>query len=194
MTPYPTDYLVALATGLGLSKDQAKLISPDFNPNSVEQMILDATLLPGTMQRVSYNFVDSEFLKRAESFRATALLLALSDYQREHQRYPESLSELAPTYFAEVPRNPKSAGPFVYFPHGVPEDVTRDVGERGDVYVVVRKETPFLVTTYGRSQPDARQMPDGTWQFSDFSGKPMTLAAALLVSQIWLVEPDAPKP
>ena len=193
-TPYPKEYLSALATDLGLSEDQAKLISPgNYNHNSVEQTILDTTLVPANMQRGVYSLVDSEFLKRAESFRATILLLALSDYHREHGSYPESLSELAPTYFAEVPRNPKSAGPFVYFPHGVPEDVWTGSEKRGDLRVIVRKETPFLVTTYGRIQPDAQQMSDRSWKFTDYSGKPMTLEAALEASYIWLLEPDAPK-
>ena len=137
--------------------------------------------------------VESEFLKRAESFRATILFLALADFHREHGRYPESLTELAPTYFAEAPRDPKTAGPFVYFPHGVPEDVTHEVGGRGDIHVIVRKETPFLVTTYGEVWPQTRQKPDGSWQFTDYLGKSLELSAALLNTHVWLIDPDAPE-
>src|SRR5438093_7304851 len=132
-------------------------------------------------------------LEQVEAFRATMLRLALADFHREHGHLPESLSELAPTYFENVPRDPQTAGPFVYFPHGVPEDVTHEVGGRGDIHVIVRKETPFLVTTYGEVWPQARQKPDGSWQFTDYLGKSLELSAALLKVHVWLIEPDDPK-
>lgn len=181
---------LAVLAELMPTEEKAKLLAlGKFDRNSVEGVLLQATLVPPIINWGVSGIVESETLKRAESFRATILLLALADNHREHGRYPESLSELAPTYFAEVPREPKSAEPFVYFPHGVPEDVTTGSEERRDLRVVVRKETPFLVTTYGRGQPVARQMSDRRWQFTDYAGKTMTLEAALEASYIWLIEP-----
>ncbi len=191
---YRTPHTLSQAAELVPPGERAKLLAiGNYDQSSVEYTILRTTLVPSNMQMGVSFIAETQFLKRAEAFRATILLLALSDYQREHGRYPESLSELAPTYFAEVPRNPKSVGPFVYFPHGVPEDVTRDVGGRGDIPVVVRKATPFLVTTNGRGHPSAQQMSDRRWEFTDYAGKTMTLEAALAASHIWLIEPEARK-
>ncbi|MBC7816383.1 MAG: hypothetical protein IAG10_05770 [Planctomycetaceae bacterium] len=171
-------------------EERVKLLElGNYDHNTEEATLIRTSLVPPNMQLSASFVAESEFLKRAESFRATILLLALADFHREQGRYPESLAELTPTYFAEAPRDPKSAGPFVYFPHGVPEDVTHDAGGRGETQVIVRKETPFLVTTYGRGQPHAQQKSDGGWQFTDYSGKSMTLDAALATAYIWLIEP-----
>ena len=105
-------------------------------------------------------------------------------------RYPESLDELVPTYFPVVPLDAKTAGPFVYFPHGVPEDVTYPVGGRDETFVVVRKQVPFLVTNKGMARITSRQMPDGSWQFISDDGKRLELGHSPAGShlQIWPVE------
>ena len=170
----------------------AELMPPEeramlLDPGNVEKAILDATLVPPNMHSW---IVGSEILKRAESFRATILLLALADFHREHGRTPESLTELAPTYFAEAPRDPLTAGEFVYFPHGVPEEMTHDVG--GRVHLIVPKEIPFLVTTNGFGSLGQRRGRDGNWEFTDESGKVLELEKALLTARKWLFEPPWP--
>ncbi len=153
------------------------LAASRYDHNSTEMTILHTTLLPpnliwwGGLNRMT----GDTFWGRAESFRATMLLLALADFYREQDRYPKSLNELVPTYFVQVPRDPTSARPFHYFPNGFPEDATRGSEERGDVHVVVRKETPFLVTKTGTSQIESRQKPGGVWEFLDEAGKRLEL-------------------
>ncbi len=172
-------------------EERAKLLALGNFQNSVEGVLLETTLVPPNMNwRVSV-IVKSEFLKRAESFRATMLLLALADFHREQGRYPESLAELTPTYFAEVPRDPLTAGEFVYFPHGVLEELTQDVG--GRVHVIVPKEIPFLVTTNGTGIPRRRPRGrDGDWWFTDHNGNRITFNEAFATARIWLIEPPQP--
>ena len=118
-------------------------------------------------------------------------LLALADFHREHKRYPESLTELVPTYFAEVPRDPRTAGPFVYFPHGVPEDMSYGEGGKENRRVlVIRKEVPFLVTDSGGRNIESRQKPDGGWEFINETGKRLKLYGPErdYMPRIWPVE------
>src|SRR5207253_1095589 len=121
----------------------------------------------------------SQFLSRAEAFRATVLRLALSDFHREHGRFPKSLSELVPTYFAEVPRDPSTGGEFAYFPEGVDVDITRFPKQHGDVPIALPKGIPFLLTTDGTGSPLRRRGRDGDWEFTDLSGKFLTIKNAL---------------
>ncbi len=190
LSPIPMEYVVSLAADLGISEEQARLLPIGDDSNSREWAIFNATLVPPSMHQGFSWIVESEFRKRAESFRATILLLALADFHREHSRYPESLTELAPTYFAEAPRDPGTAGEFVYFPHGIPEELTRDVG--GRVHVIVPKEIPFLVTGKGPGSMGQRRGRDGNWEFTDHVGKVLKLEEALLSVQKWLIEPPQP--
>jgi hypothetical protein len=50
--------------------------------------------------------------------RATLIQLALELYRRDHDRYPETLAELAPDYLDTVPFDPYSGRPFLYLPRG----------------------------------------------------------------------------
>jgi hypothetical protein len=48
------------------------------------------------------------------------LAWAVADFRREHHKLPQSLSELVPTYFAELPIDPWTGRAFLYEPQGVP--------------------------------------------------------------------------
>ena len=132
------------------------------------------------------------FWPRANSFRATMLLLALAEFHREHERYPESLTELVPTYFSEVPHDSKTGRPFQYFPHGLPDDVIHGSRENEDLHVFISKQVPFLMTSIGMSGIQSRKNSDGSWQFLflDEEGKMMELSAALgrYGNRIWPLE------
>lgn len=170
-------------------RDRLLAMNP-YDPYSADLTMLRMTLLPPNLLWDRLTTVESPFWQRAETFRVTTLLLALADFHREQGRSPAALDELAPAYFAEIPRDPKSAGPFRYFPNGLRADVTRGSVERGDFYVVVRKEVPFLVTNTGHSQMESSQKPDGTWEFKDHSGKLIELPVAFGGHglRIWPVE------
>lgn len=148
----------------------------------------DTTILPpyGTRDVMSQSVV-RELIQHHEQYRVTMLLLALADYQRAHGRYPASLSELAPTYFREVPRDPSSGGPFVYFPHGVSHDFTNYGGD-------VPKDVPFLVTNLGDAQFDVEPQSDGTWKFRDHQGKPVAIELALQRLRIHRLESAQKRP
>ncbi len=135
--------------------------------------------------------VEATFLQRAESFRATMLLLALADFQREHDRYPETLTELVPTYFAEVPRDPMTAGPIVYLPQGASDDVIVGQKELGTEQVVIRKGVPFLWMQASNSGLTARQLPNGGWEFVNQLGTVEPLRKALSHMKVWKVEAAA---
>lgn len=173
-------------------EDRLKLLA--MNPldhNTPTATWLRMTVMPRSPLWDRHTAAEYTLWPRADSFRATMLLLALADFHREHARSPESLTELVPTYFAEVPRDPRTAGPFRYFPQGVPEDVTRGSEERGDLQVVVRKEVPFLATLTGISRLwSSRQMPDGSWQFLDQAGNAIEMSEALRSHELrlWPVE------
>ncbi len=186
----PPEYLVSLAAELGIPKEQARQLPIGDDRNSREWAIFNATLVPPNMQQGFSWIVKSEFRKRADSFRATILLLALADFHREHRRYPESLSELAPTYFGEAPRDPGTAGEFIYFPHGIPEELTLDAG--GRVHLILPKEIPFLVTANSPRSLGQRRGRDGNWEFTDPSGNVLKLEEVLLTARNWLVEPLQP--
>lgn len=119
---------------------------PQSDQSPVEQTILRATLLPPTIEVSLPSVAEGNFGDRAASFWATTLLLALADFHREHGRCSVALDELIPTYFAEVPRDPLTADPFVYFPYGVPEDVIVGSEKDSDSYVMIRKSIPLLLT------------------------------------------------
>ncbi|HLQ46442.1 MAG TPA: hypothetical protein VK137_16985, partial [Planctomycetaceae bacterium] len=164
---------------------------PDVSigPKSADRTLLQDATLPTNMQGGFQLAVFSEFHKRAEAFRATMLRLALSDFHREHDRYPESLRELVPTYFAEVPLDPSTAGPFVYFPRGVPQDVTNGREAQQDFRIIVKKEVPFLVTFGGFGGTWRRsQLHNGSLEFTSDDGKRIDLSAVLRFARVWPLE------
>ncbi len=169
--------------------DRIKLNAANpLDHNTPLATMLRMTLMP---QNLRWDRQDSTLRPRLESFRATILLLALADFHREHKRYPESLAELAPTYFAEVPRDPQTAGPFVYFPHGVSEDVTVGDVDRGDFRTIIHKDVPFLWSAGQITNIFARATPSGGWEFVDDRGQVRSLENALKHTSVWaLVNED----
>lgn len=131
-------------------------------------------------------------LAQAESFRATMLRLALLDWQREHGRLPRSLSELVPTYFAEIPRDPQTAGHVVYFPHGRGEDVTDGAEGTQDFRIIVQKQRPFLALFGGGHEAPQTHFDNDVWEFTDRNGKSLSLSAALRFARVWYIENDDP--
>lgn len=63
--------------------------------------------------------------------RALRLQMALAAWQLEHGSLPQELGELKGEYLAETPLDPYSGEPFVYFPEGLSQRVTRYVGLKG---------------------------------------------------------------
>ncbi len=167
-------------------------LNVDLGPYPHEGTLLEDATLPPDMQGGFQFTVFSQFLSRAEAFRATVLRLALYDFHREHGGFPKSLSELVPTYFAEVPRDPSSGGEIVYFPEGVSEDITRFPKQHGAVPIDLPKGIPFLLTTDGTGSPLSRQGRDGNWEFTDLSGKELTIETALKNARFWVLEPSQP--
>ena len=167
-------------------------LNVDLGPYPHEGTLLDDTTLPAYMQGGFQFTVFSHFLSRVEAFRATMLRMALYDFHREHGRFPKSLSELVPTYFAEVPRDPSTGGEFAYFPDGVSEDITRFPKQRGDVPIDLPKGIPFLLTTDGTGSPLHRRSQDGNWEFTDLNGKELTIETALVYARFWQLEPPRP--
>ncbi|WP_417387885.1 HAAS signaling domain-containing protein [Gimesia sp.] len=61
----------------------------------------------------SYTYMN--FHKNSVTHRAAALtILAAEMYRRDHGRFPKSLQELVPTYFAEIPVDPQTGKPLRY--------------------------------------------------------------------------------
>ena len=118
------------------------------------------------------------------------LRLALLDWQRAHGRVPQSLNELVPEYFAELPLDPVSAGEFCYFPDGIDAGIVYGKDEGGDDRIIVPQGIPFLVTTHGTFSPRHHRGRDGHWKFTDYSGQPKSLKGALLTARKWLIEPS----
>lgn len=171
-------------------------LNVDLGPYPHERSLLEDTTLPPDMQGGFQLVMFNQFAGRAEAFRATILRLALADWLREHGRYPSSLSELVPTYFAEVPLDPISAGEFVYFPRGVTDDVSNGLlGNENVLYV--KTKVPFLVTSGGVVGSWRRsQQQEGSWEFTNSEGKPVDLLSALRAARVWVLEPipTAPAP
>ena len=153
--------------------------------------MLRLTVMPRSLLWDRQPVAESTLPPRVGSLRATMLLLALADFHREHKHYPESLAELVPTYFAEAPRDPQTAGPFVYFPHGVSEDVAVGDVDRGDFRTIVRKDVPFLWSAGQITSILARATPSGGWEFVDDRGQVRSLEDALKHTRVWpLVNED----
>ncbi len=164
-------------------------VSISIGPDLHERTLLEDTTLPPNMRGGFQIVVFNQFASRAEAFRATILRLALADWLREHGRYPRSLSELVPTYFAEVPLDPISAGEFVYFPRGVTDDVTNGQRDQQNV-LYVKKKVPFLVTSRGIAGSWRRsQRQEGSWEFTNSEGTPLDLSSALRMARVWALEP-----
>jgi len=91
--------------------------------------------------------------------RATLLTLALQQHRRDHGKLPPSLDELKQDFFAELPRDPFSGQPFVYFPDGPPphDDNIDDQREAWEAAMEEQKlelTTPYLWSTSSRLAPD----------------------------------------
>lgn len=168
---------------LASSEQQAKLKSLGSTaPHSAEAAILNATILPRNMHFGVQGVAEWRFISRLEWYRATMLLLALSDFHRQHARYPDSLDELVPTYFQQLPRNPHPDASFVYFPLGVNED-----GKFGRRLHQVGKGVPLLVSW---KLPDLAPLKShaGTSAAIDTNGKIVELKFLLRNSNVWPVE------
>ncbi|WOO43641.1 hypothetical protein [Rubellicoccus peritrichatus] len=68
-------------------------------------------LMPTAMVRTNLVKADSKQL-------LTLTGLALSAYNKDHDKYPNSLGELVPDYLDEIPVDPLTGGGFVYRPEG----------------------------------------------------------------------------
>ena len=176
------------------SVSRYELFDTGFVYNSRESTLSQTTRLP---MDISSGFrFGLTVLAQVESFRATMLLLALADFHREHNRYPESLTELVPTYFAEVPRDPRTAGLFVYFHRGIPENVTitDPVANQEFTRVLVPRDVPFLWTPGMVTNIFARALPNGAWEFVDDHSKVQPPSDALKHTKVWLLENTADGP
>ena len=107
------------------------------------------------------------------AYRAAHLTLALTAYQVDHGRYPESLNELVPQHLAAVPLDPFGDGPFRYTrssggfvlysigPNGIDDGGKRAEREEGDlVYSLPRpvpEREPVAVLAPQKAAPDANQ-------------------------------------
>lgn len=172
----------------------SEMTDPGFDGNSAERFYGLTSLLP---RRMTYGLSTGyQQLEHTATNRVTLLRLALTDWHREHGRYPESLNELVPTYFAEVPRDPHTAGPFVYFPQGVPEEITYGTEKQGNFRVIVKKDIPLIVMAgFGRgpSDPIPHQKPDGSWEFIfPADRRPAPLSEALKSAHVWMLEETPP--
>jgi hypothetical protein len=67
--------------------------------------------------------------------------LALADFQRVHEKLPNSLSALVPDYFERLPVDPWRGGQFIYEPRGVPTPIKYDDSEQ------FSSSKPFLAST-----------------------------------------------
>ncbi len=166
-------------------------VSPDvgFGPDTSELTLLQAITLPPDMRGGFYLALLNQFVRRAEGFRATIQRLALSDFRREHGHYPRSLSELVPTYFAEVPLSPSSARDVVYLPDGVSRKFTRITPERGARLDVIPNGIPLLAMTDRIVTPRRNPEQEGGWEFTDLNGHVLTTKEGLKTAHVWLVEP-----
>jgi hypothetical protein len=74
---------------------------------------------------------------------AARIRIALADWRREQGSPPESLDTLVGLYFEKLPPDPLTRQPFIYYPRGLPYDLT---GPRPNAapLVVLAKGTPFL--------------------------------------------------
>ena len=77
--------------------------------------------------------------------RATLIVLALQGWRLEHGALPKTLSELAPTWFAQVPVDPMTGMPFQYYPNGLSEPTTW-LDEMTGIYVrfALPPQRPFV--------------------------------------------------
>lgn len=130
----------------------------------------------------------NQLLNRVTNFRANIVRLALADWHREHGRYPESLSELVPTYFAKVPCDPLTDAPFVFFSEGLPDDVTNGTEGKGNLHVLARKRVPFLWGAGSSRKFSVRLSPKGEWEFFEDDKHVLTPLEALSKTKIWLLE------
>ncbi len=67
-----------------------------------------------------------DIASRETLHRATRLQLALVAWKLEHGDYPEDFEPLIGTYFDELPRDPYSGQPFIYFPEGLTSQSPND--------------------------------------------------------------------
>jgi hypothetical protein len=63
-------------------------------------------------------------IDRLAEERMNLIALAITDFRREHHRFPESLQALVPTYFQRLPLDPWSGGDFQYYPMETPAQIT----------------------------------------------------------------------
>ena len=87
--------------------------------------------------------------------RATLIVLALQGWRLEHGALPETLSELAPTWFAQVPVDPMTGMPFQYYPNGLSEPTTW-LDEMTGIYVrfALPPQRPFVEAECARLHAD----------------------------------------
>ena len=83
------------------------LIKLTFTENAVGKVLFDT--VAASFHNLVYKKCNEDFLVAG-----TQLLLALKAYQMEKGKLPDSLSELAPAYIVEIPKDPFSGGQIKY--------------------------------------------------------------------------------
>ncbi len=77
--------------------------------------------------------------------RGTQQVLALRGWQLEHGQLPDSLDQLVPTWFAQLPLDPMTLQPFDYYPQG--QDTPLDMDNYGGLMyfgLPLPRHTPYL--------------------------------------------------
>lgn len=126
----------------------ARGYQPNLSPPQAPHVALprtrfepDAWLVSDNSSWVRHHLMSSEFQRRA-----TRLTIALVAWQLEHDSLPQSLQELKGEYFKNVPLDPYSGEPFVYFPDGINQRLSNwsfMTGEGGRV----TDNSPFFWST-----------------------------------------------
>jgi hypothetical protein len=163
---------------------------PELPPLTSEVMQYSGnTWFPDVYNYVGAGYMTDSLVARTITGRGTRILMALADWRREHGGLPDSLEALVGPYFGRLPVDPTTGEPFLYFPHGIPEEIGPPrfggfAADESEMPVHLPVGRPFLWSPGAVRLVAVRRTGVDQWEFRDGNGYVLTRSEGLALGRL----------
>jgi len=149
----------------------------------------EATWFPDVYHYLATGYLTQSLFQRTINYRGTQLLIALADWRREHGQLPDTLESLVGPYFGRLPVDPLTGEPFLYFPHGIPEEIGPPrfagfVADESEAPVLLPPGRPFLWSAGVNRTVTLRRTGADEWEFRNNFDEVVTQSEGLALGRL----------
>jgi len=163
---------------------------PELPPWTSEVMqYSENTWFPDVYNYVGAGYMTDSLVARTITGRGTRILMALADCRRDHGGLPDSLEALVGPYFVRLPLDPTTGEPFLYFPHGIQEEIGPPrfggfAADDSEMPAHLPVGEPFLWSPGAVRLVTVRRTGADQWEFRDANGYVLTRSEGLALGRL----------